>query len=147
MKSHPTRVSSKQSKYFFGSNRNKPKLDLFWLIFGLFRATNKTLFQFVSVFRICFETTETNSSVSKQTEKIKKINKCHDIIIGEYSPVTITLIDSICEYFLLNIYHVCYFNLKSDAIKFYHFVFLNSWVQSSVHVRVVHVRYHPIEIV
>jgi hypothetical protein len=62
---------NKQKKNF-GSNRNKPKLNLFRLIFGLFRETNKTFFRFVSVFRIRFETTETNTSVSKQTEKTKK---------------------------------------------------------------------------
>jgi hypothetical protein len=65
------RVSSKQTKNIFGSNRNKPKLHLFRLIFGLFRETNKTFFRFVSVFRIRFETTETNTSVSKQSEKTK----------------------------------------------------------------------------
>jgi hypothetical protein len=64
------RVSSKQSNFFFGSNRNKPKHNLFWFIFGLFRETKKLFFWFVSVFRIQFETTETNRSVSKQTEKI-----------------------------------------------------------------------------
>jgi hypothetical protein len=44
-------VSSKQSKFFFVSNQNKPKLNLFWLFFGLFRETKKHFFQFVSV---CF---------------------------------------------------------------------------------------------
>jgi hypothetical protein len=44
-------VSSKQSNLFFGSNRNKLKLNLFWLFFGLFRETKKTFFRFVSV---CF---------------------------------------------------------------------------------------------
>jgi hypothetical protein len=69
------RVSSKQTKYIFGSNRNKPKLNLFRLFFGLFRETIKLFFLFVSVFRINIETTETNRSVSKQTEKKQnKIN-------------------------------------------------------------------------
>jgi hypothetical protein len=71
-------VSSKQTKKNFGSNRNKPKLDLFRLIFGLFRETNKTffwLFRFVSVFRIRIEITETNATDSKQTKKNKKIQK------------------------------------------------------------------------
>ncbi len=46
------RVSSKQSNFFFGSNRNKPKLNLFRLFFGLFRETKKHFFfRFVSV---CF---------------------------------------------------------------------------------------------
>jgi hypothetical protein len=46
-----SRVSSKQSNFFFGSNRNKPKLNLFRLFFGLFRETKKHFFRFVSV---CF---------------------------------------------------------------------------------------------
>ena len=33
----PSRVSSKQTKIIFGSNRNKPKQDLFRVCFGLFR--------------------------------------------------------------------------------------------------------------
>jgi hypothetical protein len=53
-------VSSKQSNFFFGSNRNKPKLNLFRLFFGLFRGTKKHFFRFVSVFRTGTETTETN---------------------------------------------------------------------------------------
>ncbi len=44
----------------FGSNRNKPKLNLFWLFFGFFRETKQIFFRFVSVFRTCIETTETN---------------------------------------------------------------------------------------
>jgi hypothetical protein len=35
----PGRVSSKQRKINFGSNRNKPKQDLFRVCFGLFRET------------------------------------------------------------------------------------------------------------
>jgi hypothetical protein len=69
-----TRVSSKQTKKIFGSNRNKPKLSLFRLFFGLFRETNTLFFRLVSVFRIHIETTETNRSVSKQAEKkLKKL--------------------------------------------------------------------------
>ncbi len=45
------RVSSKQSNFFFGSNRNKPKLNLFRLFFGLFHETKKYFFRFISV---CF---------------------------------------------------------------------------------------------
>jgi hypothetical protein len=33
------RVSSKQANKNFGASRNKPKGDLFWLCFGLFRET------------------------------------------------------------------------------------------------------------
>jgi hypothetical protein len=58
------RVSSKQTKIIFGSNRNKPKQDLFRVCFGLFRETNNKKFRFVSVFRTYIETTETNRTVS-----------------------------------------------------------------------------------
>ncbi len=63
-----TRVSSKQTKINFGSNRNKPKQDLFCVCFGLFHETKNKTFRFVSVFRTYIETTETNRSVSHQTE-------------------------------------------------------------------------------
>jgi hypothetical protein len=45
-----SRMSSKQTNKNFGSNRNKLKLDLFWLCFGLFRETEnkKSLFVLVS---------------------------------------------------------------------------------------------------
>jgi hypothetical protein len=58
------RVSSKQTKINFGSNRNKPKQDLFRVCFGLFRETKNKLFRFVSMFRTNIETTETNRTVS-----------------------------------------------------------------------------------
>jgi hypothetical protein len=61
-----TRVSSKQSNFFFGSNRNKPKLDLFWLFFSLFRETKKHFFLFVSV------GIKTNIIYSKQTKTNRK---------------------------------------------------------------------------
>ena len=67
-----TRVSSKQTKINFGSNRNKPKQDLFRVCFGLFRETKKKNFSVVSVFRTYIETTETNRTVSKRTETIRK---------------------------------------------------------------------------
>ncbi len=55
------RGSSKPLILFLGSNRNKPKLDLFRLLFGLlFRKTKKVFFRFVSMFRTGIETTETN---------------------------------------------------------------------------------------
>jgi hypothetical protein len=38
------RVSSKQSNFFFGLKRNKPKLNLFRLFFGLFCETKKHFF-------------------------------------------------------------------------------------------------------
>jgi hypothetical protein len=63
-----TRVSSKQSIFF----QFEPKHNLFRFIFGLFRETKQLFFRFVSVFRIRFETTETNRFVSKQTEKTRK---------------------------------------------------------------------------
>jgi hypothetical protein len=59
-----SRVSSKETKINFVSDRNKPKQDLFRICFGLFRETKKNKFWFVSVFRTYIETTETNRSVS-----------------------------------------------------------------------------------
>jgi hypothetical protein len=56
---------SKQTKKIFGSNQSKPKLNLFWLFFGLFRETKNLLFQFVSMFRTGFQTTDTNRSFLK----------------------------------------------------------------------------------
>jgi hypothetical protein len=56
--------------FFFGSNRNQPKLNLFRLFFGLFRETKKHFFRFVSVFRTGIEKNKTNRIFSKQTEKI-----------------------------------------------------------------------------
>jgi hypothetical protein len=64
------RVSSKQSNFFFGSNRNKPKLNLFRLFLGLFR--EKHFFRFVSVFRTGIETTQTNRTLTKQTKTKQK---------------------------------------------------------------------------
>ncbi len=64
-----TRVTSKQTKKNFGSNRNKPKQDLFRFGFGLFRETKNTKFRFISV---CFGVLnlygKTNRTVLKQTE-------------------------------------------------------------------------------
>jgi hypothetical protein len=75
-------VSSKQSNFFFGSNRNKPKLNLFRLFFGLFRETKKHFFRFILV---CFGVSdqyqnnqkkqnfvETNQNKLKQTKKNSK---------------------------------------------------------------------------
>ncbi len=67
-----TRVSSKQSNFFFGSNRNKPKLNLFRLFFGRFHETKQIffgLFWFVSVFRTGIETTETNQNKPRKSPK------------------------------------------------------------------------------
>jgi hypothetical protein len=76
---HALRVSSKQTNHIFGSNRNKPKLNLFRLIFGLFRETKNYFFRFVSVrfgvsypFRnkrnkqICFETNRNKRKIQKK---------------------------------------------------------------------------------
>ncbi len=62
-------MSSKQSNFFFGSNRNKAKLNMFWLFSGPFRKTKKLFVLFVSVFQTGIETTEINRIFSKQTEK------------------------------------------------------------------------------
>jgi hypothetical protein len=63
------RVSSKQSNFFFGSNRNKPKLDLFRLFFGWFPETKKHFFLFVSVFRTDIESTEFSRNKPKNLQK------------------------------------------------------------------------------
>jgi hypothetical protein len=66
-----TRVSSKQTKINFGSNRNKPKQDLFRVCFGLFRETKNKKFRFVSLFRTYNKQpkqTELFRSKPKQTE-------------------------------------------------------------------------------
>jgi hypothetical protein len=59
------------NKQNFGLNQNKPKQDLFWLCFGLFRETKIKRFWFVSVcFRVRtnIKTTEINRTVLKKTE-------------------------------------------------------------------------------
>ncbi len=64
-------------KKCFGSNRNKPKQDLFRVCFGLFRETKNKKFRFVSVFRTYIETTVYDQAViekiSLRTE-IKRID-------------------------------------------------------------------------
>jgi hypothetical protein len=65
----------RNNQIFFGSNRNKPKLNLFRLFFGLFCKTKKHFFRFVSVcfdVSVSIETIETNRIFSKQTEIISK---------------------------------------------------------------------------
>jgi hypothetical protein len=57
-----------KQKKIFGSNQNKLKQDLFWLCFGLFCETKNNKFRFVSVSRTNIEKTETNKTVSKQTD-------------------------------------------------------------------------------
>jgi hypothetical protein len=62
-KTFPIRGSSKPLICFLSLNRNKPKLSLFWLFFGLlFRETKNFVFQFVSMFQTGIETTDTNST-------------------------------------------------------------------------------------
>ncbi len=65
----------RNNQFFFGSNRNKPKLNLFQLFLGLFRETKRhffSLFRFVSVFLTGIETTKTNRILSKYTETNRK---------------------------------------------------------------------------
>ncbi len=65
-KTFSIRGSSKSLIFFLGSNRNKPKLNLFWLFFGmLFLETPKKNFRFVLMFRTSIETTETNRTYGK----------------------------------------------------------------------------------
>ncbi len=68
------RVSSNQSNFFFGSNRNKPKLNLFRLFLGLFRETKKHFF--FGLFR-CFgpalkQPKQTELCQNKPKKSIKK---------------------------------------------------------------------------
>jgi hypothetical protein len=64
------RVSSKQSNFFFGSNRIKPKLNLFRVFFGLFCETKKHFFRFVSV---CFGVSDRyRNNRNKQPKKSPK---------------------------------------------------------------------------
>ena len=60
------RVSSKQTKINFGSNRNKPKQDMFRVCFGLFRETKNKKFRFVSV---CFDLFRCFEPISKQRKQ------------------------------------------------------------------------------
>jgi hypothetical protein len=50
------------------------------------------------------------------------------------------------QVFSFKIHYVWYFNLQNNSTKFYHFVFLHSWVKLSVRVHVVPVQliYHNI---
>ncbi len=66
-----TRVFSKQSNFFWFEPKQTETQSV-WLFFGLFRETKKHFFRFVSVFRAGIEPTETNKTLSKQTEKISK---------------------------------------------------------------------------
>ncbi len=75
-------MSSKQSKFFFGSNRNKPKPNLFRLFFGLFRETKKHFFRFVSV---CFGVSDryrNNQNKHNFVETNRKISKKRFLLGG-----------------------------------------------------------------
>ncbi len=68
---HPTtRVSSKQSNFFFGSNQNIPKLNVFRLFFGLFRETKNIFFGLFWCFGLVSKQPKQKDILSKQTEKI-----------------------------------------------------------------------------
>ncbi len=80
------RVSSKQTKIYFGLNRNKPKQDLFRVFFGLFRETKTKNFGLIW----CFESiskqakqTELFRNKPKQTETTLNVQKNTQI----YSPL------------------------------------------------------------
>jgi hypothetical protein len=63
------KVLNKTNKNYFGLNGKEPKLKMFLLFFGLLHETKNLvsfgLFPFVSAFRTCIETTETNMTDSK----------------------------------------------------------------------------------
>ena len=87
----PTRVSSKQTKIIFGSNRNKPKQDLFRVCFGLFRETKNFFFrfvskQFVSVFRLFRFYTETEFRLIRNKQKTHP-NSLKESIFGYFQKI------------------------------------------------------------
>jgi hypothetical protein len=69
----PTRVSSKQSNIFFGSNRNSICFGCFSVCFAKPKNIFFGLLRFVLVFWTSSETTEKNRIFSKQTETNQKI--------------------------------------------------------------------------
>ncbi len=76
----------RNNEIFFGWNRNKPKLNLFRLFFGLFRETKKHFFRFVSV---CFGVSDWyRNNRNKQNflktnrHKQKKISKKRSLLGG-----------------------------------------------------------------
>ncbi len=93
------RVSSKQSNFFFGSNRNKPKLNLFRLFFGLFRETKQHFFL------VCFGVSyryRNNRNIQKFLETNRKNLQKTFSIRGSLKPLiffsvrTVTNRNSIC---------------------------------------------------
>jgi hypothetical protein len=60
-KAETPRVASKQTYFCFGSNRNKPKRDLFQFCFGLFRELKKIFFGLFPCFETVLERTETKN--------------------------------------------------------------------------------------
>jgi hypothetical protein len=78
-KTFSIRGSSKPLILFLGSNRNKPKLSLFRLSFGLlFRETKHFffgLYQFVSMFRTGIETTGTKRTYGMGNKKVDILTK------------------------------------------------------------------------
>ncbi len=81
-------MSTKQSNFFFGSNRNKLKLNLFRLFFGLFRKTKKHFFRFVLVFRTGIDNrnkqnfVETNRKNLQKTFSIRGSSKPYIFFLG-----------------------------------------------------------------
>ncbi len=74
-----SRVSSKQSNFVFGSNRNKPKLNLFRLFFGLFRETKNIFFGLFWFDSVCFGVSDRYRNNRKKTQlcqnKLKNLQK------------------------------------------------------------------------
>ncbi len=56
-------------KFFFGLNRNKPKLNLFRLFFGLFRETKNHFFQLVLVCFVVSDRYRNNRNKPKKSPK------------------------------------------------------------------------------
>ncbi len=74
-------MSSKQS-IFFGLNRNKPKLNLFWSFFGLFRETKKHFFRFVLVFGPIKKQPKQTEFCRNKLKQTKKISKKRSLLGG-----------------------------------------------------------------
>ncbi len=67
----------------YRNNRNKPKLNMLWLFFGLlFCETPKMFFRFVLMFRTGIELTETNTTYGMGNEKSWYFNKFAAVSVG-----------------------------------------------------------------
>jgi hypothetical protein len=94
------------NKQNFGSNRNKPKQDLFWLCFGLFGETKNKKFRFVLV---CFSV----SNLPKQTELFRKKPKQTETALNFQKNTQICSLSNCLGWFA-----VCWFNQNIETLCF-----------------------------